>query len=184
MSAGVDLFASGGARALTMSAVARAVGAPSGSVYHRFPDRPALLAAVWLQTVRDFQQGYGQVALGEDPTPEDAVRAAVWIVDWCRGRPGPGAVLQAGVQAFEPSSWSAESQRELDTLTEEHARAAKVLVDLISTQTGLPQDQVRFVLFDLPLAAVRRHLMAGEPPPAAARTLVRDLTRSIFRSGS
>ncbi|MGW6873267.1 hypothetical protein ACWGHA_13150 [Streptomyces xanthophaeus] len=40
----VRVAAGGGPGAVAMSAVARAVGAPSGSVHHRFAGRPALLA--------------------------------------------------------------------------------------------------------------------------------------------
>ena len=181
VAAGVDLFAGGGARALTMSAVARATGAPSGSVYHRFPDRPALLAAVWLNTVAAFQDGYRQ-AVGDEPTVADAVRAAEWVVDWCRTNPGPATVLQAGERAFEPDSWTVESRRELTAFKEQQARELRALVARISRQTGLPRDQAHFVLIELPLAAVRRHLAAGEPPPPRVRTLVRDLSRAILRA--
>lgn len=75
LDAAVLLAAAGGPAAVTMSAVAQTVGAPSGSVYHRFPGRPALLAEVWLRTVEDFQEGY-LAALDGDPDPA--------------GRPAPG----------------------------------------------------------------------------------------------
>ena len=41
----LDLAAAGGPEAVTMAGVAEAAGAPSGSVYHRFAGRPALLGA-------------------------------------------------------------------------------------------------------------------------------------------
>ncbi|WCD85969.1 hypothetical protein KPP03845_102310 [Streptomyces xanthophaeus] len=64
----VRLAAGGGPDAVTMSAVAQAVGAPSGSVYHRFAGRPALLAEVWLRTVEAFQEGYlAQVEAPSEP---------------------------------------------------------------------------------------------------------------------
>ena len=73
--AATRLFAEGGVRALTMNAVAREISAPSGSIYHRFPDRAALLAAMWFRTTGDFQRGYLDV-LGDPATPAGAVRAA------------------------------------------------------------------------------------------------------------
>jgi AcrR family transcriptional regulator len=176
-----ELFASGGTRALTMSAVARAAGAPSGSVYHRFPDRPALLAALWLGMVTKFQDDYRQV-VGEEPTTQDAVRAAEWIVEWCRDNPAPAMVLQAGVRAFSPEFWSAASKRELARIEAQQTRAMDAVVERISAQTGVPADETRFALFDLPLAAVRRHLIAGQAPPPRVRVLVRELSRTIFRA--
>lgn len=180
LAAAVGLFASGGARALTMSAVARTTGAPSGSVYHRFPDRPALLAGVWVHTVQNFQEAYLR-ELGAQPTAADAVRAAEWIVDWCRRNPGSAAVLQAGVHAFEPESWSAASKIALETVQEQQAREIKALVETISAQTGLPGDQAQFALFDMPLAVVRPYLIAGRVPPPKARVLARELAATILR---
>ncbi|MGS2807888.1 TetR/AcrR family transcriptional regulator [Nocardia sp. MW-W600-9] len=179
VAAAAELFAAGGARALTMSAVARALGAPSGSVYHRFPDRPALLAAVWLHTVRDFQAGYLRT-IGGEPTSAAAIRAGEWIVDWCRERPASAAVLHAGVQAFAPDLWSAESRRELESLHDTQAGEIKRLVGRVSTDAGLPAEQAQFAMFDLPLAVVRRHLITGDVPPPEATALVRALTTAIF----
>ncbi|MFI5500895.1 TetR/AcrR family transcriptional regulator [Nocardia asteroides] len=179
LAAAVGLFAAGGARALTMRAVARTANAPSGSVYHRFPDRPALLAAVWLYTVREFHDGYRQ-ALGDAPAAADGVRAAEWIVSWCRRNPGSAAVLQAGALVFEPDSWSAESRRAHEALQRDQAREIKAVVGTIAAQTGLPKDQALFALFDLPLAAVRPYLIAGEVPPAKVRAMVRALTTKIL----
>jgi AcrR family transcriptional regulator len=54
----VALTAAEGPAAVTMARVARAAGAPSGSVYYRFPSRAELLAALWLRTVGRFQDGF------------------------------------------------------------------------------------------------------------------------------
>ncbi|MFE3937072.1 TetR family transcriptional regulator, partial [Streptomyces goshikiensis] len=51
LDAAVALAAAGGPAAVTMSAVAQAVGAPSGSVYHRVAGRPARHAEVWVRSV-------------------------------------------------------------------------------------------------------------------------------------
>ncbi|NEE35160.1 helix-turn-helix transcriptional regulator, partial [Streptomyces sp. SID7982] len=75
LDAAVRLAADGGPAAVTMSAVAQAVGAPSGSVYHRFAGRPALLAEVWLRTVERFQEEYTH-SLDQEPDPHRAARAA------------------------------------------------------------------------------------------------------------
>ncbi|WP_433060346.1 TetR/AcrR family transcriptional regulator [Dactylosporangium sp. CS-033363] len=58
LDAAVRLVVAGGPKALTMAAVAREAGGPSGSVYHRFAGRPALAAALWLRTVERFQDGF------------------------------------------------------------------------------------------------------------------------------
>src|SRR5690349_17041900 len=45
--AAISLVSEGGPAAATMQAVARRVGAPTGSIYHRFASRSAMLAVAW-----------------------------------------------------------------------------------------------------------------------------------------
>lgn len=177
--AAAELFASGGARAVTMMAVARAVGAPSGSIYHRFTDRPALLAALWLRTLRRFQQAYRQV-LGPDPTPADAVEATASVVDWCRANLAEATVLQAGSRTFDREHWPDESLAELTDMDAAMQRTITSTVRTVAALTGRPRDEVAFAVLDLPLAAVRRHLLAGEPPPPKTTKLVRSLAERIM----
>jgi len=172
--AAIRLFAEGGVRALTMNAVAREISAPSGSIYHRFPDRAALLAAVWFRTTGDFQRGYLDV-LGDPVTPASAVDAAVWIVDWCRTHLSEAVVLQAGVRAFEPDEWAEAVRTDLAVRDENSKRDIDRAIRLLAKTSGRPVDQIAFALLDLPLAAVRRHLLAGEVPPKRTGKLVRDM---------
>lgn len=179
LDAAARLFVAGGARALTMNAVAREVGAPSGSIYHRFPDRAALLAALWVRTTTAFQRDYLEV-LGEQPTPDSAVRAATWLVDWCRGQLPQAVVLQAGVRAFEPDDWNEAARSELSTAEDDSRRRLDKAVRSLAKQTGRPADQIAFAILDLPLAAVRRHLLAGEPPPKRVTALVRSMVGLVL----
>lgn len=172
--AATRLFADGGVRALTMNAVAREISAPSGSIYHRFPDRAALLAAVWFRTTGNFQHAYLDV-LGNPATSVSAVDAAVWIVDWCRAHLPEAVVLQAGVRTFEPDEWADAARTELAARDENSKRDIDRAIRLLVKETGRPADQIAFALLDLPLAAVRRHLSAGEVPPKRTGKLVRDM---------
>ena len=78
---------------VTMAAVARAAGAPSGTLYHRFENRGALLGAVWLRTVHSFHDGYLQ-ALGDDPGVEGCVAAARYVITWSRVHEAGFVLLQ------------------------------------------------------------------------------------------
>lgn len=178
LDAAVGLFADGGARAVTMSAVARAAGAPSGSVYHRFPDRGSLLAALWQQTEADFREAY-RVALG-DPTPRRAVEAAAWIVQWCRREPDRAAVLNAGPHAFGPHSWPEEARRvHHAALREMEAELGKVTAQ-VARAAGVRRDEAAFAMFGLPLAVVGQYLRVPEPVPASAVGLVRRLATRLL----
>ena len=109
LDAAVAVVATHGPRALTMAAVARTAKAPSGSVYHRFPDRPALLAAVWLRTVARFQQGFLR-ALTHDSPRDAATSAAQHVVDWSRQHPDQAQVLLAGAREFAEADWSTQAR--------------------------------------------------------------------------
>lgn len=179
LDAAVRLFAAGGARAVTMASVAREVGAPSGSIYHRFADRSALLAAVWLRTVREFQHGVQQ-ALGSHDGVDAAVVAAAWTVDWCRENLEQAVVLHAGARALSPETWPSDARSELAGVEADRDRFIGKLVQRLVEQTGRRRDEVTLAVFDLPLAVVGKYLARGEPPPEDSTDLVVRIVRMIL----
>ncbi|WP_216215996.1 TetR/AcrR family transcriptional regulator [Amycolatopsis aidingensis] len=179
LDAAIRLYAATGARGVTMSAVARAVGAPSGSMYHRFPDRPALLAGVWLRTVERFQEDYLAALTGEPPEAA-AVEAAARVVRWCRKRPAEGKVLLAGKQEFGPREWSADDRSRAERAERRLGSALRAAVRRLRPVTGAGTDEIMLVLVDLPYAVVRRYLARGEPPPPRAVDLVTKTARSLL----
>src|SRR6187551_2428960 len=96
LDAAAHLLASDGPAAVTMSAVARSTGAPSGSMYHRFPTRAALCGELWVRTEERFQEGLIEALTGDDDPQERCVAGALHIVAWCREHPVEAQVLLAG----------------------------------------------------------------------------------------
>src|SRR4029453_16427370 len=74
-----------GPRGSTIGQIAEEVRAPSGSIYHRFASRDALLAELWLETVEDFQREFLAALEGPD-TLERGVAAALYTPQWARER--------------------------------------------------------------------------------------------------
>ncbi|MBE1574111.1 TetR/AcrR family transcriptional regulator [Amycolatopsis roodepoortensis] len=179
LDAAVRIFATEGAAGVTMSAVAREVGAPSGSIYHRFPGRPALLAAVWLRTVTRFQQGYLE-ALEQEPVTEAAVEAAAQVVRWCRANPAEGKLLYGGASALGVDDWSAEDRARVDAANQRLDAAITKVLRRLRPLTGRNTDELMLALVDLPYAAVRRHLDRGEAPPPRTVDLVARTTRTLL----
>ncbi|BDH58853.1 TetR/AcrR family transcriptional regulator [Tsukamurella sp. PLM1] len=179
LDAAVRLFAREGARGLTVAAVAREAKAPSGSVYHRFPDRQALLAAVWLRTVRSFHDAYVR-EFADVATAREAMRSARWIVERCRAELGEVLVLQAGEHAFGADSWSQAAVDEWAALSAERDATTSAIVRRVAAESKRPRADVAFALYDLPLAVVRRHLLAGEAPPGGAAGLAERLAGRIL----
>ncbi|MFE2911782.1 TetR family transcriptional regulator [Kitasatospora indigofera] len=167
LDAAVRLAAAAGPAAVTMTAVAKEVGAPSGSVYHRFPQRPALLAELWLRTVERFQAGWlAALAAPGDPVAA-AAAAARHVVAWSRLNPQEAAVLLYGPDDYGRADWPAGAAERAARGT---AQVRAALAGLTGRLGGVEPEAVTLALVDLPLAVVRRHLRAGGPlPPGAER---------------
>ncbi|OYO17261.1 TetR family transcriptional regulator [Enemella dayhoffiae] len=66
--------------------VAAEVGAPVGSIYHRFPSREHLFVTLWMRSIRAFHVGL--LATAEIDDPREALLAqAVHIPRFCRDNP-------------------------------------------------------------------------------------------------
>ena len=104
LDAAVALSAGAGPQAVTMAAVIAAVGAPSGSIYHRFPNRPALQAALWLRTLEGFQAGFLE-AVATDSGQLAALGAAAHTIAWSRTHQEEARVLLYGAADFGYESW-------------------------------------------------------------------------------
>jgi AcrR family transcriptional regulator len=175
--AALNLLARGGPAAVTMAAVAGETGAPIGSVYHRFVSRDVLLAELWLRIVESFQRGFLE-ALKRD----DGLSAALHTVRWVRKHPKEARVLLlhrretlASVEWPDDVKNRAEHlSRELDDETRAFTRR---LCGRSSRRNLL---RVTFALIDVPSAAVRRHLEAGDVPPKAMDDFLKDTYYTIL----
>ncbi|MEU8134036.1 TetR/AcrR family transcriptional regulator [Streptodolium elevatio] len=182
LDAAVRLAAATGPGGVTMSAVANDVGAPSGSVYHRFPGRPALLAEVWLRTVERFQEGYFK-ALDTDVDARQAGRAAArHVVSWSRAHPEEAAVLLYGAGDFGRAHWPKEHVHRAEHGNQRVRTALAALAEALGAKARQDTECVELALIDLPLSLVRRHLRAGEPLPAHAEDLAEECATALLNS--
>ncbi|MEU9161304.1 TetR/AcrR family transcriptional regulator [Streptomyces sp. NPDC048424] len=180
LDAAVRLAATAGPGGVTMSAVAQAVGAPSGSMYHRFTGRPALLAEVWLRSVERFQEGWF-ATLHSDPDPRRAARAAArHVVAWSRAHQEEAALLLYGPQEFGRADWSEEHTRRADSGNQRVYAALAALAAALGATDPQGRDRVTLALIDLPLSVVRRHLRAGGPLPPHAEDLAEQSAAALL----
>lgn len=172
LDAAAVLLADNGPAAVTMSAVARAVGAPSGSMYHRFPSRAALCGELWVRTEERFIAGFTAALSGPDDPQTRCVAAARFTVRWCRQHPSEAQVLLAGADALDAAEWP-------ELLRGRRRRTRRTLLRLLK---GLhaDADRVNAAVIDVPYAVVRRHLMAHRAIPASADAIVADCARALI----
>lgn len=178
----IALAAEDGPAAVTMAAVARAAGAPSGSLYHRFSGRPALLAAVWLHSVESFRTGYRR-ALAAESALEAALGSARHVVAWSRAHPRRARVLLHRPADFASPDWPEDDRARLEAANAGIAeRLREVARDLREPgeEEARALERVRLAVVDLPLSLVRRHLLAGSGLSSTAEDLALDSARRLL----
>ncbi|MEU0487754.1 TetR family transcriptional regulator [Nocardiopsis sp. NPDC006139] len=182
VAAATALAARGGPGAVTMAAVAREAGAPSGSVYHRFPGRPALLAAVRLAALADFQEGCFAALAARDPLAA-AVGAARHVPAWSRAAPDRARVLLYSDADFEAERWPPAERERRDRGNARLGTAFAEVAERLRAPgepVGAALERVRTAVVDLPLALVRRHLAEGGEVPAEAEEAAADAAHRLL----
>ncbi|OBJ84731.1 TetR/AcrR family transcriptional regulator [Mycobacterium sp. 1245852.3] len=151
------LVLDGGPRAASVAAIAKASGAPAGTLYHRFGNRDGILTAAWLRALRRFQER-ALAADGETPT-DTAVSMAVAAVAFARSLPEDARLLltirPGDLLDDEPDAAFRQTLAEMNApLTQ---RVAALARELYGNSRARSVDAVARAVADLPYAVVRRH---------------------------
>src|SRR5680860_58981 len=77
---------------VTVADIASRLGAPVGSIYHRFSSRDVLVVRLWLRSVQRFQAGLFELAGTADPH-QAMLEIALHIPRYCRAHPDEAASL-------------------------------------------------------------------------------------------
>jgi AcrR family transcriptional regulator len=176
LAAALALAAEHGPSAVTVAAISARLKSPTGSFYHRFASRDALLAQLWFDTVVGFQEG---IAAALDAG--DGLRAALHTPSWVREHLDEGRLLLLYHRDdFVHGDWP---QALRDGLTEQarrgEARLRKFARDTFGRAGPNEIRRAQFVLSEVPVAAVRQHLMRREPPPKIVDELIRTTWHAV-----
>ena len=182
LDAAAALFARDGVQAVTMAAVIREAGAPSGSLYHRFPDRAALLAGLWFRTVSRYHADATPLFDADDDPVASAVAMARHTVTWCAAHPLEAAVLVAGRRALGSPGWPAAAVAQADEDNQRWARAVRTLIRTLREKTGKNGELIIIATVDIPYAAVRRHLVAERTIPRTLADVVGETVETLLRA--
>src|SRR3954454_10599202 len=84
-----------GPRAASVAAIAKASGAPAGTLYHRFGNRDGVVIAAWLRALERFQsRALAASLIPQGDTAIDAATAmAVAAIGFARERPDDARLL-------------------------------------------------------------------------------------------
>jgi AcrR family transcriptional regulator len=179
--AAIALVAEGGPGAATMQAIARRVGAPTGSIYHRFESRSAILAAAW-------NAGYGALARVLVPLLRAgrAREAALALLPWVAEDPRRARflLLHEPVALFEDAPPPPALRQAMERLEEEMDQAFRACVAAAGSATAEDLARARFLIFDAPIAILRPHLVAGGAVPAFAGRMIAELHAGVPFAGA
>lgn len=177
LDAAAEVAAAHGPAATTISAIAQAAGAPTGSLYHRFPSRNVLLGTLWLDLIGRFQAGWIE-ALEALDTEAAALHTPMWV----RAHPREARLLLLyRREDFLAGDWPPALA---DRASHVNDRAAAVLRAFVAAvfRDDKPATlrRARFALADIPYAAVRPSVAAGQPPPPDVDALVLTASRAVL----
>jgi AcrR family transcriptional regulator len=177
------LVAEGGPAQATVAAIAQRLGAPSGSIYHRFESRDLLLARLWIRTVRRAQEGF-IAALALPDLEQAAIAAALHIPRWSRQHLPEATVLLLYRREDLADRWPQELGAEVAELNKGVEAAVRHFTRRWAGRiTPAALQTVAFALVDTPYGASRRYLLAGKPPPPQVDELVVQTCRCVLSLG-
>jgi len=177
LDAALSLAAKRGPEAITIADIADYVGAPIGSVYHRFPSRELLMARLWLRTVQSFQDGFLEL-LAEGKARE----AVLYTPRWVREHFEDAVVLLLyRREEFFGETWPAEITKDARLLM--RGLDEGIIDFTISRFGGVSEEMLQrtvLALIDVPYAAVRRYLQQGVKPPEFIDGMIEHVSRIIM----
>ncbi|MDQ5985357.1 MAG: hypothetical protein CSYNP_01066 [Syntrophus sp. SKADARSKE-3] len=175
--AALKIAAAQGPAAVTIAAVAGEVGAPVGSVYHRFLSRDVLLAEAWLKVIAEFQEAFIELL-----EKDEGLEAALHTPRWVRTHPaGSRIILLYRREELVDGEWP-------DGLKDRAARIKRRLDDGIRGYAvrAFGMDgrnavhRIIFALIDVPYAAVLRYIRQGKKPPGEVDSYIRQTYSAIM----
>ncbi len=168
-----------GIQALTISAIARSLGAPSGSIYHRFASRDVLVASLWLRTIDRFQAGF-LAALQNTDAMTAAVEAARHTLSWSRDHFEDAQLLLVHRREDLLTDGWPEEIREESAVQEDRARQAMRGLCRSIGASGTDIERVHFAVVTIPMGAVRPALSRRKRPSEAIELLALEAVRAIL----
>jgi AcrR family transcriptional regulator len=178
--AALKIAANHGPAAVTIAAVAEEVGAPVGSVYHRFLSRDVLMAKVWLKVVTSFQQEFIK-ALRND----EGLQAALYTPRWVLLHPAEARILLlyrreelvSGAWPEELREGVMQIKRQLDESIQKYTKRT------FGSSSQAIVSRTIFALIEVPYAAVLRYIRQGKKPPKVVEKYIKETYVTIMGRG-
>jgi AcrR family transcriptional regulator len=171
-----------GPQKLTIAAVAKRAGAPIGSIYHRYASRHEILAAVWLDLVEEFQGRFLAALEGSDPVAA-AAAAVRYTCRWVRRHPREARLmLLHRREDFAAEGWPQSYRGRAEKLAGQAGeRLQRYAARLLGRRRSQDLRIVRFIVVDLPTAALKRDIETGTSPSKGLEVFLLDTCTDALR---
>ena len=179
--AALRLVADRGPQAFTVAALAREVGAPTGSIYHRYRSREQLLAELWMEVVEGFQAGF-VASLARANDVAGALATARFMVAWAREHPLESRLLLLHRrQDFMSGDWPAALAERATALEPQLGAALRAFGDRAFGRTDAEtMARLRYALLDAPFGAIRPYLQSHKRLPSVVDQLVAETAAAVL----
>jgi AcrR family transcriptional regulator len=168
----------------TITEIATTSGAPSGSIYHRFGSRDAVLAEMWIRAVARSQDRFTAAVDAADQPLNAAVAAGLSIFDFADHEYDDARLLVSlRREQLIRSPLPPQLANRLHKLNEPvECAIARLARDLYGTTSAGHRQRVALAVVDIPYGAIRRFLIAGTRPPQSLRPLVQRAICAVLDS--
>ena len=177
LAAALGLLSERGPEAVTMSDISRRIGAPIGSLYHRFPSRDHLMARLWLDIVDSFQRGFLDIL-----QKGDGLAAALYATHWVREHFNEARVLLLfRREDLVAGEWPEEMRERAAALPRDLQNGFyRFVQEQFGRVTEETMGTAAFALINVPYAAARSYLERGKMPPPLVDRLIEKTYRTIM----
>lgn len=181
--AALRLVADRGPRAVTVAALAKELGAPTGSIYHRYRSREELLAELWLDVVEAFQNGF-VASLADADDVDGAVEAALFMAEWTRQHPLEARLLLLHRrQDFVPGAWPVDLVDRAAALEPQIGSALRAYAQrAFGRADSDSMARLRYALLDAPFGGIKPYVQARKRLPPVVDDLVARTVRAVLGS--
>ena len=176
-----------GPRAASVAAIAKASGAPAGTLYHRFGNRDGVVTAAWLRALERFQSR-ALAAAADTPVDtglETATAMAVAAIGFARELPDDARLLLTirpdDLRDGQPDAAFRQTLAAMNAPLVERVR--ELAAQLYGSSDPRALDAVNRAVADLPYAVVRRHARE-DPMPDWLESDVAAAARALLQSFS
>lgn len=181
--AALRLVAERGPLAMTVAALAKEIGAPTGSIYHRYRSRDQLLAELWMEVVEAFQAAF-VATLARATDIDGAVAAARFMVSWTCEHPLEARLLLLHRrQDFMAGAWPGEFTARAVALEPQLGAALRACGQrLFGRADAEILARLRYALLDAPFGGIKPYAQARKAPPPVLDEIIATTARAVLES--